>query len=360
MLPKILLPGLEYTSDMWEKERRPEILRLFEEHVYGRMPRDRPDAMNINIRKSELLEQINIKKEVISIELERNGKKCSFTCRFFSPVHQIKAAAAVIMINPFSKNKALDYPGKAMDHMPYDMITSYGFIGIHVDVDELCPDDSIRYREGLWELYEQDGKYTWGAIGMWAFAVSQLIDYLQTRTDVNCDRIALCGCSRAGKAALWCAAQDQRIALVISNVSGCTGAAITRGKTGEHIRDITAQFPHWMCPMYASYAEQEELLPVDQHMLLALCAPRPVYVSSASEDVWADPGKEFESARLMEEIYGLYGKSGLGKQEFPSVDVPIAGEYAAYHNRRGVHGCRRYDWEQFLPFINRCFSERKE
>lgn len=359
MLPEIFVSGEEYTRKIWEEKRRSEILELFEAHVYGATPKDKPDRVEAHVEMAEMLDQGTVKREVISIKIVKNGKTCKFTCRFYSPVQQIKALGTVIMINPFSANRELDYPGKAMDHMPYDLITSNGLVGIHADVDELCPDDSVHYQEGLWELYEQEGKQTWGAIGMWAFAVSRLIDYLQSRDDVDCRKIAVCGCSRAGKAALWCAAQDPRIALVISNVSGCTGAAITRGKTGEHIRDITAQFPHWMCPVYTSYAEQEDLLPVDQHMLLALCAPRPLYVSSASEDVWADPKKEFESEKMAEKVYGLYGRTGLGLSEFPPIDVPVSGEYAAYHNRKGVHGCRRYDWQQYLPFINRFFAEEK-
>lgn len=360
MLPELLPAGVLHTKEWWEKERRPRILELFETYVYGRTPKEPLDRMESSVIQTECLMEGKVKKETVYLKLEKNGRSCGFHCRVFSPLPQkseeLKSMPAILMINPFSRNKELDYPGKELDHMPYDLITSMGFIGVHADVDEICADDSRIYREGLWELYPGEGDRAWGAIGMWAYAASRVIDYLMIQKHVEYGKIAVCGCSRAGKTALWCGVQDQRAGLVISNVSGCAGAAITRGKTGEQIRDITTQFPHWMCPMYASFADREEELPVDQHMLLALCAPRPLYVSSASEDVWADPYKEFESAQAAGAVYKLYGKKGLEDQAFPAVNTPIGTGAVAYHNRQGIHGCRRYDWEQYLGFIKR-FSD---
>ncbi len=356
MIPELLETKGKNTKEYWEQVRRPEIQRLFEKWVYGVTPKEPLEEINAQILNTELLENGRVKKEEVLLELKRNGKVCGFRCRLFLPADLKKPAPAIIMLNPFSRNKKLDYPGKEMDHMPYDLITSQGYIGIHADVDELCADDPDLYQEGLWELYPGRAEDSWGAIGMWAFAGSRVVDYLQMRQDMNCDKLAVCGCSRAGKAALWCGAQDQRISLVISNVSGCTGAAITRGKTGEHVIDITTKFPHWLCKNYASFSHREEELPVDQHMLLALCAPRPLYVSSASEDVWADPHSEFLAAQMAEPAYKLYGKQGLKECEFPRENQPIKNGCVGYHNRQGVHGCRRYDWEQYLLFIKQYFK----
>ena len=357
MLPDILKKDEVNTVETWEKVRRPEIMRMFETWVYGVTPVEPLDCLEARVTETEYLMEGAVKKETYYLHMERKGKSCGFHYRVFSPAMG-KAAGAVLMINPFSRNQALDYPGKELDHMPYDLITACGYIGVHADVDELCADDAECYKEGLWELFPEsmEGAAAWGAIGMWAYAASRVVDCLIMQDFVECGRIVVCGCSRAGKAALWCGAQDERIGLVISNVSGCTGAAVTRGKTGEHIKDITTQFPHWMCKHYASFADREEELPVDQHMLLALCAPRPLYVSSASEDSWADPQKEFEAAKLAGEVYGLYGETGLEGETFPKADIPVGNGFICYHNRQGVHGCRRYDWEQYLPFIQNHFN----
>lgn len=353
MIPDILKKDVQNTTETWEQIRRPEIQALFETWVYGVTPKEPLDGMTVSVLSAEFLDSGRTIKETVYLGLERGGKRCGFHCRVFSPAAHKEDLPAVIMINPFSRNKKLDYPGKEMDHMPYDLLNSGGFIGVHADVDELCADDAADYQTGLWELYPQTGDSAWGAIGMWAYAASRVADYLITHKQVADGSIAVCGCSRAGKAALWCGAQDPRFGLIISNVSGCTGAAVTRGKTGERVRDITGQFPHWMCRNYASFADREEELPVDQHMLLALCAPRPLYISSASEDVWADPQSEFKSAQLAGAAYALYGRTGLELEAFPEDDRPVGGGGIGYHNRTGVHGCRRYDWEQYLPFMKR-------
>lgn len=359
MLPSILREDMLNTRETWEEVRRPEILSLFETWVYGGTPKEPLDQLESTLVEKKYLMEGTVKKEIYYLNMERNGKSCGFHYRLFSQISG-KPSGAVIMINPFSGNKGLDYPGKELDHMPYDMITGGGYIGVHADVDELCGDNEDIYKKGLWELFPGESETAWGAIGMWAYGVSRLVDCLIMQNIVECGKIVVCGCSRAGKAALWCGAQDKRIGLVISTVSGCTGAAVTRGKTGEHVKDITSQFPHWMCRNYASFGDREEELPVDQHMLLALCAPRPLYVSSASEDSWADPVMEFEAAKLAGEAYALYGRKGLEGERFPQTDRPVGDGDIRYHNRRGVHGCRRYDWKQYLTFIKQYLDDRKE
>ena len=355
-IPSIFKEGSSPTVQEWEHRRRPEILRLFEEHVYGATPKELPDCEYTVTRELKGLGDDNVTMQEIYARFERKGKSCGFHSRMFLPDDRKAPAPVVIMINPFSHNESVSYPGREHDHMPYELIAEHGYIAVHADVDEACLDDPDRYRSGLLELYPSEGESGWGAIGGWAFCTSRLVDYLVTRKEADASRIAVCGCSRAGKTALWCAAQDSRIAMTVSVESGCTGAAITRGKTGEHIRDITGQFPHWMCRKYASYSNDEEKLPVDQHMLLALCAPRPLYVSSASRDDWADPKKEFEACLLASEVFELYGKEGLKGEKFPDVNSPVVKGSMGYHVRKGIHGCRVYDWLQYLSFMDGHFK----
>jgi len=348
-IPDIIPPGSPAAVDWWEKTRRPELLRLFSENVYGVTPAELPKARYAIDEKPCGFP--GVIASVLTLEMERNGRECSFCCDIYRPSEAATPIPAVIMIDPFSR-RGWD-AAQIYSHCPPDIIARAGFMAVHAHVDQACADDAKEYGRGLMELYPPEGAASWGAIGGWAFCASRVVDYLLTRGDVKADGISVCGCSRAGKTALWCGAQDTRVAVTISNVSGCTGAAITRDKKGERVADITSVFPHWFCANYTTYSGREDDLPVDQHMLLALCAPRPVYVSSASADEWADPQKEYAAALLCGDAYKLYGKSGLPDGHMPPVDTPLLTGDVGYHNRLGEHGCETYDWEAFLKFMKK-------
>lgn len=198
--------------------------------------------------------------------------------------------------------------------------------------------------------------HEWGALGAWAWGLSRAMDYLATLPEVNARQVVVLGHSRLGKTALWAGAQDERFAIVISNNSGEGGASLARRNFGETI-DCSIAHASWRyCDQFRDYVDRENELPFDQHMLLGLIAPRPVYIASASKDLLADPKGEFLTAVHAEPIYRLFGLRGLDTTTWPAADTPI-GQTIGYHLRTGEHAITKYDWQQYLSFADRHFKD---
>jgi len=359
-------------SRQWERIRRPEILALFTEHVYGRMP-GRPAGMRFVTVKEDgqALGGRATRKEVdIHFTRDASGpvlhlvawlpnhvpKAPVFTGLNFMGNHSVHADTGITVTDTW---RSLN-PGKEAvralqsDRWQVDTLIARGYGLATAWYQDLEPDRVDGWRTGVRStLAEPLGvrANAWGALAVWGWGLSRILDWLETEPRVDASRVVATGHSRLGKGALWGAANDTRFAMVVSNESGEGGAAISRRNFGETVTRINTNFPHWFIDAYKSYNGAPERLAVDQHMLLALIAPRPLYVASAAEDLWADPTGEYLGAWHAGPAYALYGRKGLPSSTPPGINEPV-GVTVRYHRRSGKHDVTLYDWQRYLAFAD--------
>jgi len=354
----------------WMAHRRAEVLRLFEDSVYGKTPSQKlsvryevletdPRAFNGRATRKQVAAFFGDTGFRIDILLYIPNKPRQPVPGFiglnFDGNHTVCLDPQINLIKRSGKQLAR---GAKANRWQIKSIIDQGYSLATVHRDQIDPDNYRHdFSDGIHPLFYTQGQTQpkpdeWGSIGAWAWGLSRVLDYLETDKRVDASKMAVIGHSRLGKTALWAGAQDTRFALVISNNSGCGGAALYRRCFGERIHHMIKPVGYWFCKNHHQYQKRENDLPVDQHMLLSLIAPRPLYVASATADRWADPKGEFLAAKHASPVYSLFGKPGLFDEEMPPADKPIH-TTIGYHLRKGKHDVTPYDWEQYIKFANK-------
>ena len=364
----------------WTSKRRGEIRQLFDEHVYGAMPNAYADTRFELLEEGSALGGQAVRRQV-AIRLGQNGPQMELL--FFLPADKNGPVPLFVGLNFHGNHSVHDDPairlstgwmrgddqgivnnrsteaarGVVRRRWAVEKIVSRGYGVATAYCGDLDPDFDDGYANGVHPLFykpdqTQPGDGDWGSIGAWAWGLSRALDYCEHDAEIDHQRVAVMGHSRLGKTALWAGACDERFAMVISNESGCGGAALSRRCYGETVGRINRTFPHWFCNNFRYYNDREDALPVDQHMLIALAAPRPVYVASAVDDRWADPYGEFLGALHADPVYRLLCGDGLPIENMPPIDESRMGRMG-YHVRSGGHDVTDLDWRHFLDFADR-------
>ena len=362
------------SSKQWEKIRRPEILSMVETEMYGVVPGELKIAqVNLLEQDDQALNGKAIRKQV-KLTFRGNQKELSVELLLYLPKGKKSYPTFLgynfggnhIILNDSAIHIAKEWNGAAR---PRGVETVNWEVEKLIDAGcgvatmyywDIAPDRED-FSIGIYPLFYKPGQTKpanneWGSLAAWAWGLSRALDYLKTDKQVDGSKVIVFGHSRLGKASLWAGARDQRFAAVISNNSGCGGASIYRDKAGETLLKMNNRFPRWTAVNFKKYTDNESLLPFDQHMVLAMVAPRPLYVASASEDAWADPKNEFKSAVYATQVYHLYGLKGIESAVFPALNTPV-GEKVAYHIRNGKHDILGYDWDQYINFAKKYLNK---
>ncbi len=375
------------TAEMWWEERRPQLLSLFHDHLYGDLPPS-PAALQIEIHSEtpDALGGVATRRQItlrftdrvdgpqldllIYVPNDRGGPVPVFAGLNFAGNHTVESDPALRLPTswvpdwgdvPSDSGRALgEGRGTRERRWPVEQIIGRGYGLVTAYYGDLFPDRADGFGESVYQLRSDETNWDpdggdWSAISAWAWGLHRMMDFA-TRTDaIDDDRVIVVGHSRLGKTALWAGATDRRFAAVIDNASGAGGSALFRRRYGERAVHLDTSFPHWFCDTFRQYRENESALPVDQHQLLALSAPRPLLVSPKSEDQWADPHGMFLSARRASTAWRLLGQGDLAVESMPDPGTPVLSR-VGFFLRPGEHDLLASDWAVFLDFADRHLS----
>ncbi|MBW4889008.1 acetylxylan esterase [Mucilaginibacter sp. HMF5004] len=369
------------TAKQWEKQRKPELLAFFKREMYGQMP-GKPAGIAFKVfdeNKNVLGGKATRKQVTVYFTGNVDGPKMDIL--MYIPNKVKRKVPAIVGLN-FDGNQSVNADpaikittswedkgtkgvinnhateamrGTNASQWPLEMIIDKGYAIATVYRGDIDPDFEGGLPLGVRSLYPelQNRGDNFSTVSAWAWGLSRILDYLETDKAIDSKHVAVFGFSRLGKAALWAGVTDERFKLVISNESGAGGAKLFHYTAGEGIRRLCTKFPHWFCGNFKKYMDQDSILSFDQHMVISMIAPRPVYVASAQGDSNSNPEGEFWGAKNAEPVYKLYNSNySLPTDSWPALNTPAVGRIA-YHIRPGGHDVKDYDWIQYLNFADK-------
>ncbi len=353
--PLIALNGEKIkTGKLWNESRREEVLELFRENVYGRVPESYYTKSFSLVNSNTNAMEGNATLKQVDIIIGTTEDKLIIHLSLFVPNEVKKPVPVFLLINnrdpvnidPTRQKKSEFWPAEEVITRGYAIAAFY-----NADVD---PDNFDNFQNGIHGILDQGerGGDSWGTLAAWAWGASRCVDYFETDKDIDNNKVAVVGHSRGGKTALWAGAEDKRFSIVISNESGCGGAALARRRYGETVERITSVFPHWFCSNYSKYADNEDNMPVDMHMLLALTAPRSLYIACAGDDLWGDPRGSYLALYNSMPVFKLLKTGSDIHHSMPPLDTQIISGGTGFHIREGRHNMLLKDWNWFVDFAD--------
>ncbi|HTU22202.1 MAG TPA: acetylxylan esterase [Gemmataceae bacterium] len=368
------------TKEQWFDKRRPELKKLFQHYMYGYLPP--PAKIKAKVEHEDTkafggkatLREVTISfgpPDTPPIHLllvasnKRKGPAPVFIGINFCGNHAIVKDPGVrlptVWMYAGPKHRATEAGrGKEIDTWALEQSIDRGYAVATFYNGDVDPDQKD-VREGIQpHLRKKDAKpgpHDWGTIAAWAWGVHRVVDYVSDHKDLDPKRIAVVGHSRLGKTALLAAALDERIALAIPHQAGCGGTAPSRchNPKSETVKRINTSFPHWFDGAFKEFNDHPDKLPFDQNCLVALMAPRPVLVSNAVEDQWANPSGQFDVLLTADPVYRLLDARGLKVKRMPETGKLIDSKLG-YYIRPGKHSMTKGDWKIFLDFADKHFG----
>ncbi len=378
--PLVMLNGLKVKdAETWYEKRRPEIVGLFEEHQYGRMP-GKPENMSFDVFDpgTPALDGTALRKQV-TVYFTEDTSNYKMDILIYLPADATGPVPLFLNLG-FTNSTVVDDPGVKQGtiwnrdgkRVPVDSNFRFGRMNVNqflaegigfanIYYGDIEPDFGEGIRYGIRGYYLEPGTGypapdEWGAISAWAWGLSRAMDYFETDPQIDSDKVAIFGVSRLGKTVLWAGAHDTRFGMVIASCGGEGGAALSRrwyGETIDHMTHCTRYF-YQFAGNWRDYKDDPGQSPVDGHMLVALMAPRPLLLQTGNTDYWSDPKGEFLAAVTGGPVYELLGRKSLGTDVMPGAGEPILNDLG-YFMHDGGHGALPADFEVFIRFMKMHF-----
>ncbi|MHA4738029.1 alpha/beta hydrolase family protein [Dyadobacter sp. MSC1_007] len=368
------------TSKVWTEKRRPELLRLFEEIQFGKMP-PAPKKVQFHVfdKGTPAFNGKAVRKQV-RVYLAKDTSNHQMNLAVYLPANAKKPVPLLLNISFVAYNQIIDDPGlligevwnKEGKKVKADKPTAFGKMNVEQFLDagigfatvyygDIEPDFKDGINHGIRKEYLKPGQTTpaadeWGAISAWAWGLSRALDYFETDKQIDSKRVALQGASRLGKTVLWAGAHDPRFKVVVASISGEGGAALSRRNYGETIRHISdpSRYLYQFAPNYHNYADKVDTMPIDAHMLVALMAPRPLLLQTGSTDYWSDPKGEFLSAVAAAPVYKLFNETAPTTNVMPAAgDTSLLMNHLGYYMHDGGHTVLPADWTHIIAYLQK-------